>query len=118
MVSATIRDLDGIGAVLDHVITAGGNQINGLRFGLTEREAAMDEARRLAVADARRKAELYAEAAGITLGPILSISEAGGRVTPQNEMMVARASGGQVPVKGGELSVTATVSIVWEIGSK
>ena len=117
MVGAVIRDLDTVGTVLDKVITAGGNQVNGISFGLSTYDAAMDEARALAVADARRKAELYAEAAGVTLGPILSISEAGGHVAPRQEMAMARMASAPVPIQGGELSVTANVSIVWEIST-
>lgn len=116
MVSAVIRDLDTVGTVLDQVIGAGGNQVNGISFGLSTYETALDEARVLAVADARRKAEIYAEAAGVKLGPVMSIAEAGGgRLAPRPEMAM-RAASAPVPIQGGELSVTANVTIVWKIG--
>lgn len=116
MVSAVIRDMDIVGTVLDQVIGAGGNQVNGITFGLSTYEAVLDEARVLAVTDARRKAEIYANAAGVTLGPVMSISEAGGgHVAPRAEMAM-RAASAPVPIQGGELSVTANVTIVWKVG--
>ena len=51
------------------------NQINGISFDVSKPTEALDEARRLAAADATRKAKLYAETMGVTLGPVLSISE-------------------------------------------
>lgn len=118
MVSATTRDIQTVGAVLDALVRAGANRINGINFGLSTREAAMDEARRLAVVDVRRKAELYAEAAGFTLGPILSITESGGFVEPRADMMMAReVSAAPVPVEAGQLGITSQVHIVWQIGN-
>ena len=114
MVTAIIRDVTKVGAVLDQVVSAGGNQVNGIKFGLIDRQSAEDEARQLAVADARRKAELIAAAAGVQLGPVQSISEGGGHVAPRAEMMVARAA--SVPIQGGELGITANVNITWRIG--
>ena len=56
---------------------AGANEIGGINFTVTQASKALDEAREKAVADARRKAEIYAKAAGVTLGAPLSISEEG-----------------------------------------
>ena len=75
MVNVTVRKLDGLGGVLDRVVEAGSNQVNGIAFQLSDSEAAADAARKLAVADAARKAKLYAEASGVELGAILAISE-------------------------------------------
>ncbi|MEM1298346.1 MAG: SIMPL domain-containing protein [Pseudomonadota bacterium] len=115
-VTARIRALDGLGKVLDRVVSTGANRIGGISFGLAEDGDARDEARRLAVADARRKAELYADAAGVTLGPILSISEAGGNFGPRPmaQFEMARASA-PVPVEAGSAAITAQVSISWQI---
>lgn len=115
MVSATAKDIQIVGTVLDVLVRAGANRINGITFGLTDRKEAMDEARRRAVADVRRKAELYAEAAGVTLGPILSITESGGRVAPHAEMMARGAAAAPVPVEAGQLGITAQVHVVWKI---
>ncbi|MEM7060930.1 MAG: SIMPL domain-containing protein [Pseudomonadota bacterium] len=116
MVSAVIRDMDNIGSVLDQVIGAGGNQVNGISFGLSTRDVALEEARVLAVKDALRKAKLYSEAAGVSLGPILSISESGDHFAPQAEVAFMRSASAPVPIQGGEVSVTANVNIVWQIG--
>ena len=114
-VTARVRALDNLGEILDEVVSTGANRINGIGFGLQDDQEARDQARKLAVADARRKAELYAEAAGVTLGPILSISEAGGvgGPRPMSMMMEARAA---VPIEAGSTSISAQISITWAIG--
>ena len=112
-----VRDLAGTGRVLDRIVERGANRINGIVFTLDEARGAEDEARREAVADARRKAALYAQAAGVRLGRILSISEAGGvrpRPVPRMAVMRAEAADG-VPVEPGEMTIRARVSMVWEI---
>ncbi|MGB7263094.1 MAG: SIMPL domain-containing protein, partial [Albidovulum sp.] len=101
----------------DLVVAGGANTLNGLSFGLQDDQTARDEARTRAVADAARKAELYAKAAGVTLGPILSIREAGSDPAPI-PMMMAEASfakGGDVPVSGGELDIRAGITIVYRL---
>jgi uncharacterized protein len=115
-VSITIRDLAGMGALLDRVVRAGANRINSVGFGLSDDSALTDEARRRAVAEARRIAAVDAEAAGVKLVKILSISE-GGSFPPQPgpalRMSVEAAS--SVPVEAGESTVRASVTMVWEI---
>ena len=68
-VTVTVRKLDSLGAVLDQVVSSGSNQINGVMFQVAKPEAATDEARKLAVADALRKAQVYTAASGRHLGP-------------------------------------------------
>lgn len=114
-VVAHIRMLDELGGILDRVVSTGANRIGGISFGLAEDGDARDEARRRAVADARRKAELYAEAAGVTLGPILSMSEPGFSAGPRPMMMEARAAAAPVPIEAGSASITASVTISWQI---
>lgn len=115
-VMVRVRDMGALGGLLDQVVQLGANQFQGLSFGLQEPEPAQDEARKNAVADAMRKAQLYAEAAGVTLGPILSISETS-RVAPQPMMMMeaTRSMAADVPVEGGEVSVGASVTMVFAI---
>ena len=117
-VTIRVRDLDSLGALLDSAVADGANTLRGLRFDLQSPGPVEDDARRAAVADARRKAELYAEAAGVTLGPILSIEEQGG---VQPRMMRAEMSGfaadAGMPVASGEMEVRSSVSITWAIGS-
>lgn len=116
--SVRVRDLDLLGGVLDAVLEAGANRFRGLSFGLQDPEPVADEARRRAVADARRKAELYAEAAGITLGPVLTLDEGGGvRPEPMMMEMVRAAAPAPVPVAEGEVTTRARVNIVYALGN-
>jgi len=108
-----VRDLDRLGAALDDVLRVGANSFQGLSFGLQQPEPLADQARAEAVADAQRKAALMAEAAGLALGPVLSISEAGGAAPVPVMMEAARAA---IPVAAGELSQTATVTMVFALG--
>lgn len=111
-VSVTIDGTDQLGPVLDALVSAGANDISGLSFGLADAKPAQDEARKAAVADALDKAGLYAGAAGVALGEVLSISEAGA-VSPRPEMMaMARMADSAVPIAEGEVQITARVTLV------
>ncbi|WP_103334582.1 SIMPL domain-containing protein [Pseudotabrizicola formosa] len=110
-----IRDLDGLGQVLDAAIQDGANTLNGLSFGLSEPRPALDAARKAAVEDARARATLLVEAAGASLGPIVSITEGGGYMPPQPMFRQSADSAGAVPVAAGEVATTASVTIVFEI---
>ena len=117
-VTVRVRALDGLGELLDGVLGAGGNTFNGLAFGFLEPRPLEDEARRRAVADARAKAELLTAAAGVALGPVVSIAEGGGYAPPMPEFRMAMAADSMpapVPVAAGELSIAVSVTIVWEI---
>jgi uncharacterized protein YggE len=116
-VTVTVRKLDGLGAVLDQVVSSGSNQINGVMFQVSKPEAATDEARKLAVADALRKANVYAAASGITLGQILSLSEGGGYQPPVPvfKSMRAESVSADVPVTQGEQTIAVDVNFTWEI---
>jgi len=117
MVSITVRDLTGLGRVLDKVSEGGSNLIQSIQFDRDNTDDLMNAARKAAIMDARAKAELYAAAAGISVGSVISISEAGGfGPSPRNmargqmESMVM-----DVPVAEGELSLSATVQVVFLI---
>ncbi|MCU0853902.1 MAG: SIMPL domain-containing protein [Rhodobacteraceae bacterium] len=118
MLNVRIRALDTLGAVLDAVVTDGANTLGGITFGLNEPDPLLDEARKAAVADARRKAELYAAAAGVSLGPVISISEQTGFYPPSPAPMASAslAKADAVPIAGGELALSANVTIVYAIG--
>ncbi len=116
MVTVRVRALDTVGSVLDGVVADGANTLNGLSFGLAEDRAALDEARRLAVKDAAAKAALYAEAAGVKLGRVISIGEAGTFAPPMPMAMEAGfAKSADVPVAPGEMTLSASVSVVYSI---
>jgi uncharacterized protein YggE len=116
-VTARVKNLDKLGGILDALVQAGSNQIHGISFGLNEPKATLNEARKKAVADARAKAELYAEAAGVSLGKVVQISESGAIMPPPRPMMMAReaAADASVPIAVGQSAVVAHVSITFEI---
>ena len=113
-VMVRVRDLASLGRILDAVIEDGANDFNGLQFDVQNPEPLMDEARRAAVADAMARAALLAEAAGVTLGPVQSISEQGG-MRPMGAMMDMAMRESGVPIAAGEVSVEAMVSMVFAI---
>lgn len=116
MVNVRVRALDGLGAVLDAAVKDGANTLNGLTFGIADPQPVTDEARKLAVADAVRKAGLLAEAAGVKLGAVTSISEQTGYTDPAPMFRAeASAAPGGVPVAGGEVAMTITVNMTWSL---
>ncbi len=112
-----VRDLSGLGGVLDKAIGDGANSFNGLSFGLADPQPALDEARVRAVHEARRKAEMMAAAAGQKLGALLSLDESGGGAPQPMYRMRAEAASASadVPVAGGEVSYSVTVSAIWKL---
>ncbi len=118
-VSNTVRvkvfELPSLGETLDALVQSGGNQISGVEFGLSDPEAVTNEARREAVADARKRAELYAEATNTQVGGVISISEQAIH-SPRPVMMRAAAmERGAVPIARGEQEVTASVNIMYAL---
>jgi len=115
-VTARVRGLEGLGAVLDAVVADGANQLASIGFALQDPGPAMDEARRLAVADALSRARLLAAAAGVTLGPVLSIGDGAGQGGPVPLFrQAAEMAAGAVPVASGELTLSASVTMVFAI---
>ncbi|GMM93038.1 SIMPL domain-containing protein [Qipengyuania sp. MTN3-11] len=120
-VSVRQRELGEYGRIIDTLASAGANQINGPNFQLDEPEPALDEARRDAMADARRKAELLAGSAGLRIVRIVSITEGGGHYGPP-PMAFARMAADSAPpppppapVQPGELEMNASVTVVYEL---
>lgn len=113
-VEITARDLDKLGEVLDALVRLGANQMGGLTFGVSEAETLRDDARKEAVANARRRAELYAQAAGVELGEVLKIDEGGESGPPP--MPMARAMKMEaVPIERGTETLSASVTITWAL---
>lgn len=113
-VTIRIRELDSVGSILDIIVSIGANQFHGLVFGVQNPRPAEDEARRLAVEDAIRKAGQMADAARIELGEILEMNENG---TTGVRPVMARAAvmSEAVPIAGGEVSIGASVTMIYEI---
>jgi uncharacterized protein len=114
MLNVRIRDIDQLGAILDAAVADGANAVNGLTFGLADQKPAMDEARSRAVTDARARAEVLATAAGMKLGRLVYISDAGAYPN-SSPMFRADMASEQVPVETGELAMTASVMVTWEL---
>ncbi len=114
VVFVRVRALDRLGETLDALTTSGANRIQGVDFGLTEPGPFLDQARLNAVAEAKRKAALYADAAGVTLGAILSIDEGHAQTQPAYRAE-ARLLADSAPIAEGELDLTAEVTIRFAI---
>ncbi len=116
-VTAAVKNLKKLGAILDTLVQAGSNQIHGVSFDVDEPKPLLDEARKKAVADARAKAELYAAAAGVSLGRVVQISESSSVMPPQPmyRMAAAPAAAESVPIAAGQQTLTSNVSITYEI---
>lgn len=110
-VTVHISEIDLIEVVLDGVLTKGANRFDGLQFGLSNPQPEEDAARADAVADAIRKAELLAEAAGLTLGSVLHIREGRDGSGPQPMNAPLMEARGTIPVAEGELDISRSVTI-------
>ena len=112
-----VRDLSKLSAVLDQAVKLGVNAGGGISFSNSDPTAAEDEARREAVANALAKAETLAEAAGVSLGRVVSISEQSAMPQPmmmRADMMMAKAEGGP-PIAAGENTYNITVNMTLAI---
>jgi uncharacterized protein len=117
-VYVTVRNLDGLGSLLDDTIAAGANSINSIQFDVADKTAAVKEARAKAVEDAKTQAKELADAAGISLGGIQSISFYDNSPVP---MAAGKGGGGgamadtAVSIQPGQLTISVSVSITYDI---
>lgn len=114
----TVRDLDAVGDILDDAVQAGANSIYGIQFDVANKEQQLGAARKAAVENARQVAGELAEAAGVTLGDVQSVTTfSGGYPSPVFGMGggVAREAAASVPVQTGELSFSVEVTMVFAI---
>ncbi len=112
-VTIRIRVIGNLPTILDHAITAGANEMSGIEFVVSQQSKLLDQARGEAIADAHRKAELYAQAAGAKLGRVIAITEQGASPPPRPMMQALRA--GAVPVVPGERTLQASVTVSYEL---
>lgn len=117
-VYVVVRNLDGLGALLDNAIGAGANNINSIQFDVADKTEAVKEARAKAVEDAKTQATELADAAGVKLGAIQTISFYDSSPYPMAE---GKGGGGggmnvaSVPIQPGQLTISVTVSLTYEI---
>jgi uncharacterized protein YggE len=116
-VTIRLRDVTKVAGVIDTLVSAGANDLGGINFMVSQASKLLDGAREQAVADARRKAEIYAKAAGVTLGAPLSISE-GGAAQPLFRAGKMAAPMAAVPISQGEETLSITVGMTWAIKAK
>ena len=74
-VTIRVRDVTKVAGTIDALVASGANEVGGINFMVTKASQLLDDARSDAIADARRKAEIYAEAAGVRLGRAVLIQE-------------------------------------------
>ncbi|MFC0218238.1 hypothetical protein FHS82_000583 [Pseudochelatococcus lubricantis] len=117
-----VRDLGKLGGILDTAIATGSNQIGGISFDVADDAPLLDKARAQAVEDARRKADIFAQAAGVKLGKVIAIDGGSfGRPQPRAfQLQAARADAfsakaAPVPVEAGEQEFRASVTVTWEL---
>lgn len=115
MLTVRVRVLDGLGKALDAAITDGANTMNGLTFEVSNPRPALDEARKKAVADAQARASVLVEAAGGSLGRVVAISETAGYGAPMPMFRASAEAADAPPVAGGQVGLTASVTITYEI---
>lgn len=115
------RDLKNFGRVIDTLVAAGATQVNGPMFELEKQDAAMDKARVEAIRDARARAQLYAQAAGLRIVRIVSISEGGPSYRPMPMFRYGQMSASAppppppAPIQPGEVALSSTVTVNFEL---
>jgi uncharacterized protein YggE len=118
IVRVKLSELPKLGAFMRQALDQGANNIDGVQFGLSNPESAMDEARTRAVEDAVRQATRLAEAAKVKLGRIQEILSPPRSQPAEGLFVMARrgaARAAPVPVEAGSLQLSADVEIIWAI---
>lgn len=117
-VTVTIRDVSKVANVVDALTANGANEIGGISFMVLNASKLLDEARPKAIEDARRKAEIYASAAGVSIGAALSISEDSASPAPVAFRKMAAGVAASAPIAQGEETLRVSVSVTYELKSK
>lgn len=118
-VAVTVRDLAQAGALIDAALAAGATSMDGLDFTVDDPSAAEGQARQLAMADARRRAQTIAAASGVTLGAVIGVVEldhSGAPVPfPGPRAMAFKAEAADTPVEAGSQEIVVSVSVAYAI---
>jgi uncharacterized protein YggE len=117
-VTITVRDLAQVGAILDQVIAAGANNLGSVGFSVAKPQPLHDDAMRRALADSRRRAEVYAASNGLKLGRLMQVDEAasGPGDAVGNEEVIAVPGSAEVPVAPpASVDFSASVTATWEV---
>jgi uncharacterized protein YggE len=114
-VTVRLHDVTKIAGTIDMLVGAGATDLGGINFSVSNASKLLDDARAQAVADARRKAEIYARAAGVALGAPLSISEEGAPGPVMFRKMAVGMAASPTPIAQGEETLQVAVSVSWAI---
>lgn len=117
-VNVRVRNVNNLGRVIDAVVAAGGNTVNGVSFSHADPEAQLDAARRDAIAEARRRADLYASALNMRVVRIVAVSEGGGYSPPMPmpmERMAMAGNDASTPIAPGEIETRVSVGVTFEL---
>ncbi|SFJ40334.1 SIMPL domain-containing protein [Bradyrhizobium sp. Gha] len=117
-VTVKIHDVTKVAGIIDILVGAGANDIGNISFEVTQASKLLDDAREQAVADARRKADIYAKATGVTLGAPLSVSEGSAPMPLFKSRMAAAPMAAPAAVAPGEETLSVTVNVSWSIKPK
>lgn len=114
-VTVQVLDLDELPGVLDEVLSKGANQLNGLQFDVVDRAPHLEAARRAAVANAMEKAGVFADAAGVKLGRLISLREGGASHETGVRAFMSDSPSESVPVMAGEIRIDAKVDVIYAL---
>lgn len=114
-VAILVRDLAALGGVLDAVVADGATELSDLRFDVTDSAPYVEKARRAAVANAIDAATVLADAAGLTLGSIITMTESQGYFLSEPMFEASQSAVRDVPIAAGEISVSRGVDVVFAI---
>jgi uncharacterized protein YggE len=116
-IAVTIRELDAAPGALSTVIDVGGNaaRINSVTYSIEDDSQLVSDARAKAFQDAENRARQYAELSGLSLGRVISISEAPESNPPRPMQAAPEAKAADVPLQPGEQTVSFSVTAVWEL---
>lgn len=119
-IAVKIREPDAASSTLATAIAAGGNatRVNSVSYSIEDDSSLVSDARSRAFNDARNRAQQYAELSGLSLGRVISISEAPGGATPPPPVAAPAPRGAMaadVPLEPGRQSIEFSVTVVWEL---
>jgi uncharacterized protein YggE len=115
MVTVRFRDLSALGNAVDTLVSSGVNQLSSLSFDIDPKGNLLDEARKKAVQEARRKAELLTSEAGVELGKVLTINEVSSSSPVAFKAMRAELAPGSTPIASGEAELSVRVRMTFSL---
>jgi uncharacterized protein YggE len=114
-ISVTVRDVSALGALIDCAVSSGATQLNGVSFNSSQYQEAYLKALALAVQDARERAEVMAEAAGLAITGLTALTEGGSSSYYDRQVVYAeKGAGDETQVDVGAMSIQASVTAVFD----